>query len=134
MSVFKLPMVAEFGFGNIDAEHQDIADCINDCLVTAAKGDDALPPHHLMMLRQKMAGHFRNEEALMEDLGFPLLAPHRGHHRNILDKLDRLQADCARKGRIGLNDVRGFLEGLIEDVLHADLPFKTFLYEREILR
>ncbi|WP_374301925.1 hemerythrin family protein [Ferrovibrio sp.] len=134
MSVFKLPMVAEFGFGNIDAEHQDIADCINDCLVTAAKGNDALPLQHLTMLRQKMAGHFRNEEALMEDLGFPLLAPHRGHHRNILDKLDRLQADCARKGGVSLNDVRGFLEGLIEDVLHADLPFKTFLYEREILR
>lgn len=134
MSVFKLPLVAEFGFGTIDAEHQDIADCINDCLLIAAKGNNDLPPQHLTMLRQKMAAHFLNEEALMEELGFPLLTPHRGHHRNILNKLDRLQADCALKGGISLNDVRGFLEGLIEDVLHADLPFKTFLYEREILR
>lgn len=126
-------MAAEFGFGDIDAEHQAIADCINDCLVVAAKNRHALPPAQLMVLRQKMAGHFANEEALMESLGFPLLAPHRGHHRQILDRLDRLQASCAEKGGVDLNDVRLFLDGLIEDVLHADLPFKTFLYDRGIL-
>jgi hemerythrin-like metal-binding protein len=132
MSIFKLPLAAEFGFDSIDAEHQDIADCINACLVAASKSNVA--PHQLVTLRAKMAAHFVHEEALMDELGFTLLLPHRQHHRQILDRLDRLQAACAERGEVALNDVRMFLDGLIEDVLQADLPFKTFLYERNILR
>jgi len=134
MTVFALPAVAEFGFGTLDAEHLDIAESINSCLLTVSADVTPLELRQLVALRDKMCGHFLSEEALMERLDFSLLQPHRLQHQKILAKLDRLLSDSAARDKIDLNDVQIFLDGLIEDVLHADLPFKTYLYERNILQ
>lgn len=69
----------------------------------------------------------------MEKLDFPLLPQHRLQHRKILANIDRMLPASSASRTIDLDAVLVCLDGLIEDVLHADLPFKTYLYERGIL-
>jgi hemerythrin-like metal-binding protein len=134
MATFELPPVTKFGFGTIDTEHVDIADRINACLLAASADEPPFEPQLLVVLREKMLEHFLSEEALMERLDFPLLPQHRQQHRKILANVDRILSGNVATSRVDLDDVLVFLDGLIEDVLHADLPFKTYLYERGILQ
>lgn len=134
MATFELPPVTKFGFGTIDTEHVDIADRINACLLAASADELPLDPRLLVALREKMLGHFLSEEALMERLDFPLLSQHRLQHQKILAAVDQILSGSAASNRVDLDVVLVFLDGLIEDVLHADLPFKTYLYERGILQ
>ncbi len=134
MPIFELPPVTKFGFGTIDTEHVDIADRINACLLAASADETPLDPQLLVALREKMLEHFLSEEALMEGLDFPLLQQHRLQHQKILAVVDRILSGSAASNRVDLETVLVFLDGLIEDVLHADLPFKTYLYERGILQ
>ncbi|MFN4276064.1 MAG: hemerythrin domain-containing protein [Ferrovibrio sp.] len=134
MSVFKLPAAAEFGLDAIDTEHREIADSINACVEMAAKVTTRLDLMLFHDLRQKMADHFLHEETIMQQAGFPWLSEHQAHHQKILVRLAALVTQCGDKGGIELVDLAAMFESLIDDVLRADLAFKTFLYEKNLLR
>ncbi|HEX6959881.1 MAG TPA: hemerythrin family protein [Ferrovibrio sp.] len=134
MNQFSLPSAACIGYGTIDAEHQDIIDFVNSNVRLLRQGPRRDIVGLFEPLRHLMAHHFRNEEQLMRDTGFPGLIGHRGQHEGLLLRIDDLWRLCAARGRVDLNDAVTCFDSVIDDILRADLPFKTFLHEQGILR
>lgn len=66
----------------------------------------------------------------MEQAGFPGLAAHRAHHQDHLAKVIEV-CERARMGYFAeVSDLDRFFDSIIDDVLRADLPFKTYLEQR----
>ena len=63
----------------------------------------------------------------MELAGFLGLAAHQAHHTEVLAKVAEI-CERARKGYFAENsDLEVFFDGVVDDVLRADLPFKSYL-------
>jgi len=119
---FFLPPSLSIAFDDIDGQHRSLIDIINRA---AAAPTQLLA--HLVELDASLASHFAHEEEVMREQGYPHLAEHKTHHAHILQRVQqitnglRASADGARDG---LNNI---FTSLIDDILRADLPFKTFL-------
>ena len=129
---FAIPASASIPYGTIDAEHGALVDLINRAFDVGKEtgfSSERMGPLFLE-LQQKFADHFASEERMMEQAGFPGLAAHQAHHRDLLANI----LEICERGRTGhfaeAVDVEGFLDSIVDDVLRADLSFKTYLEHR----
>ncbi len=129
---FVIPSSASIPYGTVDAEHRALIDLINRaCDVAEETNFLSLRLRPLYReLQQKFEEHFASEERTMEEVGFPGLAAHRAHHQDLLAKV----IDISERGRMGyfaeIADLERFFDSVIDDVLRADLPFKTYLEQQ----
>jgi hemerythrin-like metal-binding protein len=114
---FILPPSLLIGLVDIDEEHQHLIDIIYDvetCTVTR---------QHVQDIIASLSEHFAHEERTMRETGYPQLAEHSAHHRAVLA---RMQEISNRRDGAGA-PVNDLLHALLDDILRADLPFKSFL-------
>lgn len=130
---FHVPNAARLGFDSLDHEHDQMVEEINS-FGRALDGDDVQDyEQRFARLRDEMETHFHHEEAVMESYDYPGLAVHRAEHQQVLGVLDRLVADCRARRQVVQDDLFACFDTLVRDMLHADLMFKTFLYELGVL-
>ncbi len=81
------------GIDEIDAQHRNLFQLAN-------RLQDDLPQgrlqEELMSLYRHTREHFKAEEALMRDSGYPSYLEHRGQHDALLDKLNELAAEVVK--------------------------------------
>jgi hemerythrin-like metal-binding protein len=127
------------GFDQINAEHQALA-AMTDRLRSAIAGlpDRRMPFDEFETAAREivdaMREHFVHEEQTMQQTGYPSLAQHRAHHAGCLVKLRTLMSTAASQGHATEKTVDTVFATLIDDVLKADLDFKTFLYDKGLIR
>jgi len=87
----------------------------------------------LRLLRQQTASHFKYEEMLMEEVGYPDLAAHKQQHADFLHRVrgiqERLERDGARPGDVGVlaDTVETWV---MEHVLDQDRRLAAFIRSR----
>lgn len=78
-------------------------------------------------------GHFKHEEEVMERMRYPQLRPHRQHHLRLLSRLQSLRNELAGHSREIACIWAESAAIVIDDMISADLHFKTFMHEQGLL-
>jgi len=127
-----LPRNWQIGCGVIDEEHRALFAFINEGWREAVEGDAVRVPRALELLaglHLRMWQHFAHEEAEMARFNYPALREHAARHCAMLAGLNSVEARLCETGTVDREALRHVLGALIDDVLRADVPFKSFLYE-----
>ena len=84
----------ELGIASIDTQHREFFAATHQLYdeILNAQGEKAVESS-LTFLHSYAAGHFRTEEALMEQHGYPGLDSHRQLHTDFMERLDALLAE-----------------------------------------
>jgi hemerythrin len=112
---FFLPPSLLIGLVEIDQEHQHLIEIIYRVESAASTRQ------HLQDIVASLAEHFANEERAMRQTGYPQLAEHAVHHTAVLARVREI---ANRSDGAPLSDL---IHALLEDILRADLPFKSYL-------
>jgi len=132
----ELPATWRFNFKSIDDEHQQLIDDLN--AGWSAFGPAASAPFDrlktmFVSLKGNMLLHFESEEAEMAALGYPGLRAHKEQHRSAIERLKTIEAGAAAFGIVRREDLYALLDTLVDDMLRADVSFKTFLFARGLI-
>lgn len=77
--------------------------------------------------------HFRREEQLMEEHGYPDLESHKEKHAEMIAEVDRFVADYEKRGHAALADVAHYLMGwLINHINGTDRQYGPFLNSKGV--
>ena len=79
------------GHAIIDAQHRELFACINDLALATAEQRTLLAVYCITRLKHFVRNHFKTEEAVMRDCGFPKLQEHIKEHEEFRAKLISLQ-------------------------------------------
>lgn len=118
------------GHNDIDDDHADIIETINDVMQMVQDGDTfAQVPAHLDTFVHTCETHFRNEERILADANYPHLAQHTADHDLVLANAHTArrnfgEADNQEDRRKHLESMIGFL---LDDILSSDMAFASFL-------
>lgn len=119
----------------IDAEHQKIVNAINDVSGAIVDGEYDRCATLLEDFLTICEEHFKTEEALLEDLGYPGLHDHAVFHKELIIKAKAVKTLCMDMDAPDTIK-RCFDEMatlLIEDVVKGDMQFVSFLIEKGVV-
>lgn len=123
MSIAEFSERMRVGIGDIDAQHVDLFDVLNQIADLAAKG---VGPESLDMalseFRDHVVAHFAWEEGYMARQGIASLDSHRTLHEILVGQLDEMVAEL-RAARFSFFQEalqRRFLPWLVEHIVNVD--------------
>ena len=124
---FALPPTFYIHYDDIDPQHEDLIDIVNDCVARLVDGvlEDFEEPFRIFV--EHLTAHFSHEEDLMRDLGYSGLDWHADHHADCLKRVENLIAGMQAQGYVGIRELRVCFHDIIHDIVHADLKFREFL-------
>ncbi len=100
------------GNKELDADHKVLMGLINKCQTYLDNGGDYKVLHELLTeLYEYTSYHFKREESLMENSGYPELESHKQLHEEMTIKVEVFLSELARKG--DLTTAEELLEFLI---------------------
>ncbi|BCX89390.1 hemerythrin [Methylomarinovum tepidoasis] len=119
--------------GIADQQHQQIFDLLNSLDDAVKAGDRDATGKYLDELINVVVEHFKTEEDLMQQHGYPDYAAHKEAH----DKLVATCADLQKKFHAGEADVTSDVTAFVKDWLTAhipniDKPYGPFLNEKGV--
>lgn len=135
MAKFELLETFITGHPVIDAEHRQIATAIND--VSDAVDAGAYDQCAILLddFLQICENHFKSEEALLAEIGYPGLKDHVIFHQELI-----LQAKAVKVLCLDMSNPESIkrcfdemVSLLIEDVVKGDLQFVSFMIEQNIV-
>lgn len=119
----------------LDRDHKELMQQI-DKIVAAIDGEDGERCANLTPVMIKFAKqHFSREEALLTKVGYPDVAKHVAHHLNLDHKMETILelAAMADENPLAGEKLKSALKFfLADDIIDADLDFKTFVKDREV--
>ncbi len=120
------------GIESVDKQHRKLVDIVNRFDEAARKGKGSrIMTEILGDLIGYTAEHFSDEERLMEDAGYPKLKQHCSQHRQLLQKVERLQYEFDQQGKRITTEVREFLKyWLINHILKEDKAYAATMAEK----
>jgi hemerythrin len=115
-------------FPQIDSEHQNLFDLINEFHDKCASGDPH--PDSANVLNKLVAyaeEHFKHEEVLMEANAYPRLEHHREQHAVLFTAIFKLHERFAANPSALDAGTRNFLQHwLLDHILKDDMDFRDF--------
>ena len=122
---------SQYLIGNelIDAEHEELFSLVNafhtHWMEAHTRQDIAKVLNRLIVYAEM---HFRHEEQIMSDAGFPRFEQHRAIHETMIESIFRLQKSY-EEGNLHLEmDTLKFVKAwLVEHILENDYLFRDFL-------
>lgn len=119
------------GHDLIDSQHVELFRLFDEFIAGSAKGTgkDALLELH-QALENYTKEHFQEEEALMEDAGYPKLEQHRREHQRFKSELAALRSQVTAQGPSLMNLVqtnKTLVAWLVNHVQERDQAFGDFL-------
>ncbi len=127
---FDLPESALVRYGSVDTEHQVLVDILNDAMADfGANGrlSGARFIEHVTRLLAHLRKHFASEEMAMAGTRYPDLAAHKAHHLGMIGKIAALRENALQRAEIDKESVFDLFDQVFDDLLRADLPFKSYL-------
>lgn len=133
-----IPWLESFsiGHGKIDEEHRALIDATNAIDAELAAGRSGSAKAQCRALRAALQKHFKHEEKLLREAGFPRVGDHIRGHTDARDEIDRIVGDCAENCRVGptIGCTARLCVAILNHVLIADLDFKSYLQDRGVAR
>ncbi len=125
----------ELDYKPIDNDHRRLIEIINHVLaaIDAGKPEECeiLVPEFVEFAKT----HFMREEKFLEKVGYPNLQHHYNHHRALDGKMEGMLrlAESAGGNQLACESLRKELVYfLMDDVINADLDFKSYLADQGI--
>jgi hemerythrin len=124
----------QYQIGNdiIDTEHEELFRLVNDFhsrWVAAHERQDIARVFNQLIVYAEM--HFRHEEMIMEDAGYPNLAQHRQIHEAMVETIFQLhQAYMEDNLHLEMKTMKFVKSWLVEHILQNDYQFRDFLLRR----
>ena len=121
------------GIESVDKQHRQLVDIINkfDSAVQKAKGSRIMN-EILKDLIGYTSQHFSAEEELMEQAGYSNIKQHKNQHRQLLQKVERLQFEFDQQGKRKTVEVRNMLKyWLTNHILKEDMAYVPSLTSSE---
>lgn len=125
----------ELGLPSIDDDHREMF-AIMKSVESAANADDYdLCADLLDKLVKFSAAHFKREEDLLKEAGYPSVEIHSEYHSELVARAIAVKEIC-----IGIRSRENFIECceemfafLVDDIVAGDLNFKSFLQEKGLI-
>ncbi|PIE75869.1 hemerythrin [bacterium DOLJORAL78_65_58] len=119
------------GVESVD-NHRQLVDIVNKFEEAAKRGKGSrIMGEILNDLIGYTAEHFSHEEKVMEELGYPKLKMHQSQHRQLLQRVERLQFEFHQKHRRITPDVREFLKyWLTNHILKDDKAWAALVTQK----
>ncbi len=118
------------GVDELDGDHRQLIDCYNMLSGEFIAGCRAAEINRLLaLLVEHTEGHFRREEALMDQARYPKSASHREEHRALLQSVTLLQfkAVSATGNPLSSYTLSFLRSWLVNHILDADKVLAQFL-------
>lgn len=121
------------GQATIDEEHKMLFRLINDFhshwMEKRDRQDIARVLNRLIQYGEQ---HFRDEERIMAEEGYPKLAEHRAIHEKLVDEIFKLNEELADKSQLLERDMTKFLkQWLVDHIVYNDYEFRNFLARKQ---
>ena len=121
------------GDKTIDSEHQELFRLINNFHSTwmekHAAHDIAKVLNQLIVYAEM---HFRHEETIMRDAGYPKLEQHQLIHDGLIENIFKLQQSYEDKSlHLEMNTMKFVKSWLIDHILQQDYLFRDFLSRKK---
>lgn len=121
------------GQATIDEQHKMLFRLINDFHThwseKRERKDIAQVLNHLIQYGEL---HFREEEAIMAQEGYPLVEMHSKIHERLIDEIFKLNEEFAGKSQLLERDMAKFLkQWLVDHIVHNDYEFRNFLARKK---
>ncbi len=122
----------ETGIVQVDDQHRKLVEIVNKFDEAAKRGKGSRVMNEILTdLLSYTAEHFVDEEKLMEDAEYPKLKQHKSQHRQLLQKVERLQFEFDQQGKRITVEVREFLKyWLINHILKEDKAYVPTLMQK----
>lgn len=137
MSYFTWQDKFDTGIEDVDRDHRILADLISQLhdAFASGKGETAIGPV-LAVLVDYTDYHFKREEALMSQYGYPQLPAHRAEHESLKSKVyDIRNRFEAKDGSAIGNELLAFLHfWLYFHILDVDMAFKDFFADKGLAK
>ena len=116
------------GHAELDAQHQQIFELVNHFDDVILMGMTVELGRILDDLIASTIRHFRFEEDLMQQVGFPQGADHKQMHEALLRQVQEMRASVKAGGHVGTKSVVRFLaDWLTNHILREDLEYRPYL-------
>ena len=122
-------LVCRLGVQAIDDEHLHLVDMANRISGDLDEGSYALCVSLFDEFLEAAEAHFRNEEGLLERLGYPGLAQHAAYHRELIARVENLKAlgyANASKSAI-LEHYEKMAAFVMDDIIRGDMELLPYL-------
>ncbi len=125
----------QYSIGNdlIDSEHEELFRLINDFhsqWLHGRKQQTIAKVLNQLIVYAEM--HFRHEETIMRDAGFPLLDEHMALHEALIDTIFALQKAYEEGGlRLEMDTMKFVKSWLLDHILQNDYRFRDFLAHKK---
>jgi hemerythrin-like metal-binding protein len=128
MAPFRLidPLIT--GHAEVDAEHQQLTDLLNELMNAVKRADDKACAGKINEISKAINSHFQNEVKIMGELGYDDVDAHKADHASVLNGYNMLIKDAERNG-YGGSFSSEMTSILVYDMIRADQPFKAYLQE-----
>jgi len=126
----------ELEYKPIDSDHRRLVDMANSVIKAIDEGRPEECADLVPKFVEFAKTHFLREERFLEKVGYPEMQNHHEHHRNLNTKMEKILqlSRSAEESKLAQDDLRSELVFfLMDDVINADLDFKSFLADKGIL-
>jgi hemerythrin-like metal-binding protein len=133
---FDWNQIFELGLPEVDDDHREMLTIMKSIEAAASTEDFDLCSDLLDKLVETTKSHFRREENLLEEAGYPDVHLHAKCHAELIDQASQLKAICKPiKSREKFEDFSWKLFQLfLDEVVSGDLHFKSYLQDRGIIK
>jgi hemerythrin-like metal-binding protein len=116
------------GHAELDAEHKRLFELVNhfdDVIQMELAGELGLILDDIV---SSTVAHFRREEDLMKQAGFPQLAEHKDMHDELINQIKEVRITMKKGGHVGTKSVVRFLaDWLTNHIIREDMEYKPYL-------
>jgi len=119
----------QIGIAAIDEQHHKLLDLLNEVQRLAAEGNSSFEEIDDIFeaLEAYIASHFRDEEALMERIGYEFLAQHREEHRDLARQVAE-NREAYSRGTMNAQDLyEWLLRWLLKHIAGSDSLIPMFV-------
>ena len=117
----------------LDRDHQKMVELVNGIVAMIDSGETENCEKRVYEFINFAKGHFSREEQVLTKSGYPNVAKHKEHHRELDKKMEHLlefasMANVNEMARESLK--RELVFFLMDDIITTDLDFKEFVAEQ----
>ncbi len=127
----------ELEYQPIDNDHRRLVEMANEITRALDDGRTEEPARLVPDFVDFAKKHFRREEAFLEKIGYPQLQKHYHHHRELNAKMDTMVrlSETARDSEVARESLsKELVFFLMDDIINADLDFKSFLADKGLIK
>lgn len=122
------------GIPKIDDQHKRLVQLANTMIsASQSDGSDEMTAMICEELREYTQYHFRDEERVMEEAGYPDLAPHREEHKKLTERVqalhEHIQADDDSQVSVLL---QLFTDWLVRHIAQSDRQIADYLKQKRL--